>query len=155
VLISPEVLLQGCVRTLLEAVLPDVSSRFARGQLYAVADVLRNLEARVEEKGALFAAEAASARGALGRARDALGADPLAGEIARDLAESEVLAPREAAERLRAGLVAALETLHARPDGESDPARVARSALGAHVAAQALRDVSLLKPSLLREISKG
>ena len=35
-----EALIDGAVRTLTEAVLPDVTSRFARGQLFAVVDVL-------------------------------------------------------------------------------------------------------------------
>src|SRR5881275_3118225 len=109
-----EALIDGAVRTLTEAVLPDVTSRFARGQLFAVVDVLRNLRDRLEVKAALHEAEAASAAAALERAAAALG--------------------REAAAARIAG---------------------ARAAVTEHLAAQTMRDLALLKPSLLGEISKG
>ena len=64
-LIPPEELLDGAVATLLESVLPALGTRFARGQLYAVVDVLRNLRDRVEPRCAALAAEAASAEAAL------------------------------------------------------------------------------------------
>ena len=156
--IAPDALLQGCVRTLLEAVLPGVESRFARGQLYAVVDVLRNLEGRLEERAALLATESDSAAGALARAAEALrtGASREAAALAERidaLAAGAPLAPPAArAAALRDAAGAALAALHALPD---EVAAGARAALGAHVAAQAVRDVLLLKPSLLAEISKG
>jgi len=54
--IPVETLIDGLARTLTDAVLPDVTSRFARGQLFAVVDVLRNLRDRLEVKAALRAA---------------------------------------------------------------------------------------------------
>jgi hypothetical protein len=48
-----ETLLDGVMQTLREAVLPAVQERFARGQLFAVLDVLQNLRDRVEPKVAL------------------------------------------------------------------------------------------------------
>ena len=67
-----ETLLDGVMRTLRDAVLPAVQDRFARGQLFAVLDVLQNLRDRVESKAALDEAEASSADDALGRVVDAL-----------------------------------------------------------------------------------
>jgi len=156
--IPPEQLVDGCVETLQHHVLPAVGSRFARGQLYAVADVLRNLRDRIEEKGALAEGEAVSARGALAAAAGALrgAADAAARALG---AEIEAGIPAEDAgpaaarlEALRAAVSAALERL----DGAAgDGAAGARAALGGHLAAQAVREVMLLKPSLLAEISKG
>lgn len=157
-LIAPDSLLDGCVRTLLEAVLPDVGSRFARGQVYAVVDVLRNLQGRLEEKADVLEAEASSAAGALERAVAALrttrsgDASRLADRVAARAAEGQAGPPAARAAALRAAVGEALAALHALPD---DDAAAARAALGAHVAAQAVRDVMLLKPSLLAEISKG
>ena len=112
-MIALETLVDGVVRTLTESVLPDVGSRFARGQLYAAIDVLRNLRDRIEPKAALLAAEAESAA---------------------------------------AALVATVPLLDTVP---ADAGEAARAALGAHLAAQAMRDLAVLKPSLLAEISKG
>src|SRR5262249_1526343 len=60
-----ETLLDGVMRTLREAVLPAVQGRFARGQLFAVLDVLQNLRDRVEPRADLDATEAQSAEVAL------------------------------------------------------------------------------------------
>jgi len=57
--IPVETLIDGLARTLTDAVLPEVTSRFARGQLFAVVDVLQNLRDRLEVKAALYEAEAA------------------------------------------------------------------------------------------------
>ena len=147
-MIPLETLLDGLVRTLTESVLPDVGSRFARGQLYAVVDVLRNLRDRVEPRAELLAAEAESAAAALERVAAILDADPLRGALAA--AASAPLDARVLA--LRAALVDVLARIDALPD---DRAREARAALNAHLAAQAMRDLMVVKPSLLSEISKG
>ena len=150
-LVPVDVLIDGVVRTLIESVLPDVGSRFARGQLYAAVDVLRNLRDRVEARVALDEAEASSAAAALEHAIASLppeSAGPLA--TAYDAAPSAPAAERAAA--LRAALVIALEAIDGLP---ADVAAPARAAVLEHLAAQALRDVMVLKPSLLTEISKG
>src|SRR5207244_2187595 len=77
-LVPIEVLIDGVVRTLIESVLPDVGGRFARGQLYAAVDVLRNLRDRVDAKVALDEAEASSAAVALERAIASLPPDAAA-----------------------------------------------------------------------------
>jgi hypothetical protein len=142
-MIPLETLVDGLVRTLTEAVLPDVESRFARGQLYAVVDVLRNLRDRIEPRAELLEAEAASAADALERVAADLDDDALREALAA--AARVPLAARVAV--LRAAIVAALPRLDARP--------AARAAVHAHLAAQAMRDLAVLKPSLLTEISKG
>jgi len=155
VLIPPETLIDGCVRTLLEAVLPDVGSRFARGQLYAVADVLRNLRDRVETKQAPLADEARAAGDALERASVALAEAGQAGAalaLRASAEEAPAAPPLARTEALERAITAAFETLDALP---ADAAHGARRALAAHLAQQAMRGVASLKPSLLNEISKG
>src|SRR4029450_6856882 len=78
-------LLDGVMRTLREAVLPAVEGRFARGQLFAILDVLQNLRDRVEPKASVDDAEATSASAALKRVVALLGSEvaaPLAGALA-------------------------------------------------------------------------
>ena len=149
--LTVDTLLDGVMRTLREAVLPAVGERFARGQLFAVLDVLQNLRDRVEPKAELADVEAASATAALERAARALPA-PDGPELARALAEAPAGPPAVRAAALRALLVRAYETLDGLPD---ERGATARSALGEHLAAQTMRDVAVLKPSLLEEISKG
>ena len=147
-----ETLIDGVVETLTQSVLPDVSTRFARGQLFAVVDVLRNLRDRVEVRADLFAEEAASAGEALARAAAALGDTPAAAQLTAATGAAPAGPPAARAAALRAALVAAFDTLEALPAALAAPAR---AALAAHLAAQAMRDVALLNPSLLAEISKG
>ena len=147
-LVPIEMLIDGVVRTLVEAVLPDVSSRFARGQLYAAVDVLRNLRDRVDAKTALLEAEATSAAVALER----VVATTRAPRVAEALAAAPEAPLAERVVALRAALVTALEVIDALAP---DAAESARAAVAEHLAAQTLRDLMVLKPSLLMEISKG
>ena len=55
-------------------------------------------------------------------------------------------------EALRAALVEALELVDRAPEAAAESAR---AALGEHLAAQAVREVSVLKPSMLEQISRG
>ncbi len=146
-----EILLDGVLRTLREAVLPAVEGRFARGQLFAVLDVLQNLRDRVEPRAALDDAEAASAGAALARVVEALG-PAVAAPLAAALAEVPPDPPAARVAALRAVVVRCFALLDALPDAVAGPAR---AALAEHLAAQAMRDVAPLKPSLLEEISKG
>ena len=151
-LVPVELLIDGVVRTLTESVLPDVAGRFARGQLFAVVDVLQNLRDRLEVKAVLYEAEAASAAAALERAAAALGREAAAARIAGALAAAPAGPPAERAAALRAALVAALEAIDGLPEELAAPAR---AAIAEHLAAQTMRDLAVLKPSLLGEISKG
>jgi len=149
--LSVETLLDGVMRTLREAVLPALGERFARGQLFAVLDVLQNLRERVEPKAELAEVEAASATAALERAAQAL-PPPDGPELTRALTDAPAGPPVARAAALRAIMVRAYELLDALPD---ERGAAARSALAEHLAAQTMRDVAVLKPSLLEEISKG
>ena len=153
--IAPELLVDGCVQTLLSNVLPALESRFARGQLYAVLDVLQNLRDRVEEKRSFAEAEASSAESALQRAVEALrssGAHADSAAIAASLGSVANSPPEARRETLNQAFVEALVRVTALPDAEGASAH---AALGGHIAAQAIRDLATLKPSLLEEISRG
>jgi hypothetical protein len=152
-LTSVERLIDGAVQTLTEAVLPNLATPFARGQLYATVDVLRNLRDRVEPRADLATAESDSAAAALARAAAALTDVPALADRMTDTLRTVPAAPpaaRNAA--LRAALVDALTAIAALP---AEQARRARAPLAEHLGAQAMRDVAVLKPSMLSEISRG
>jgi hypothetical protein len=155
VLIPIETLIDGCMRTLREDVLPDVDSRFARGRLYAVMDILNNMRDRIEQKASLLAAESDSASTALEQIAAALreaGHEQEARGVEEALGAAPADPPAERSAALRAALVSAIDALYELP---SEMPEAARAALGAHLGPQAVRDVITLKPSLLTEISKG
>ncbi len=154
-LVPVERLLAGVVDTLKTNVLPEVASGFARGQLYAAIDVLQNLEDRVEEKAELHATEADSALAALARAAESLrgaGHAETAAAIEGAVEDTPAAPPQARSAGARAALGQALEAIAALPDAESE---VARAALGEHLGLQAMREVAVLKPSMLKEISQG
>ncbi|HEV7733991.1 MAG TPA: hypothetical protein VGR62_17605 [Candidatus Binatia bacterium] len=139
-------LIDGVMQTLREAVLPDVKTRFARGQVFAVLDVLNNLRDRIAPSPELMQAEIDSATMALTQVIAALHL-PAAQPVHAALAAAPVLPLADRVAALRAALVVALDATAAHPD--------ARAPVLAHLSAQAMRDVMVLKPSLLQEISKG
>jgi hypothetical protein len=152
--IPVERLIDGVVETLTDAVLPDLATPFARGQLYAAVDVLKNLRDRVEPRADLAAAEADSALAALERCPAALpsASRALAERLTATFGTASTMPPAARATELRALLVETLTALAALPD---DEARGARAPLLEHVGAQAMREVAVLKPSMLSEISRG
>ena len=156
-----ERLLDGVVQTLTEAVLPDVVTPFARGQLYAAVDVLRNLRDRVEPRADLADAESDSAVSALQRTLAALSDAPIHALVAAPAIGSRIRAALAAAPTapplarnaaLRAALVDALTAIATLPE---ETARPARAPIAEHLGAQAMRGVAVLKPSMLGEISRG
>jgi hypothetical protein len=154
-LIPIEKLFDGVIETLRESVLPDVGSRYARGQLFAAVDVLQNMRDRVEEKAVIAQAEVASIETVLGQLASKLeeaGEAALAGRVTR-LAQQDGEAPaRERVNALREGFVSLFGEI---ADLPPELAAGAQAILGQHLAGQVVREVLVLKPSLLREISEG
>lgn len=149
-----EDLLDGAMRTLRTEILPAIDSRRARGQLHCVLDLLDNLRDRVAYKPSLFEDEARSAAEALeavGARLSELGAREAANELATLAAAAPPTPPRERAEALRVAVARAV-VLVART-APTDPA--SRAPLDRHLLDQTIRDVMLLKPPPLDEISKG
>jgi len=153
--IPVETLLNGVARALIEQVLPHVSSRSARGQLYAAVDVLRNAARRLEWAAAPLVVEAESAEAALrsaaARLREA-GEAARAGRIEARLEEWPAGPVAARAEAAREALAHAFAELESVPPALGD---AIRPILGGHLAAQAVRALALLQPSLLEEISRG
>jgi hypothetical protein len=149
--VTVERLLDGVVDTLHRQVLPDVTTPFARGQLYAAIDVLRNLRDRIEPRADLLGAESDAAVEALENAATA--APPLAARIAEALRAVPAAPASARAAILRRTLVETLTALAALPDPEA--AAAARAHILGHLGSQAMRDVAVLKPSMLSEISRG
>jgi hypothetical protein len=153
--VSPQILIDGVARTLHEQVLPHVESRTARGQLWAVIDVLRNLGGRVESAIAPLEEEARSAANVLAtlaaRLRDA-GHAALATAIDARVAAAPATPASAHCDALRAALATAFAELDALPAATAD---ALRPILGGHLAAQAVRALANLQPSLLEEISRG
>jgi hypothetical protein len=152
---SVERLIDGVVQTLTDAVLPDLATPFARGQLYAAVDVLKNLRDRVEPRADLANAESDSAIAALERSAAALTSHPaLAARIAESIRSAPAGPPGERVAALRAALVDALTAIAGLPESDAE-ARPARAPIAEHLGAQSMRDVAVLKPSMLSEISRG
>jgi hypothetical protein len=149
-LVTPDSLIDGVLRTLEEEVLPDLSTAYARGQLYCVVDVLANLRDRIEPRAALATADADAAADALDAAANALG--PAAAGLRASLEAAPDAPPAARAEALHGAVNEALEALAALPDAEAAPAH---EALRGYLVGQAVRDVLPLKPSRLGQIAKG
>ena len=155
--ITLERLIDGCIHTLRDDVMPEVGTRIARGQVWAVIDILQNMRNRIEEKAELSAAESASAEEALeqlGATLREAGAENDAAALERACADAPTEPPGERARALRAALVQAVDALYALPSRDALP-EAARAALVAHLGPQAVRDVLPLTRSKLHEISKG
>jgi hypothetical protein len=152
-LVPVETLIDGVVRTLTERVLPDVTTRFARGQLYTVIDVLRNLRDRIEPRAALLDEEADATAATLARVLHLLaGSGPSTDQLKAEIAVVPASPAAARAAAFRAAVVTALETMEGMPPVATV---AARAAIAEHLAGQTMRDLAVLKPSLVGEISKG
>jgi hypothetical protein len=145
-MIEPERILEGLARTLEQAVLPAIGGGFARGQLFAVLEVLGALQGQVVWGGMLLENEAASLDGLIEEAK-AITKGPL-GERLRAYAS---LAGAPLADRLGEGraLVCALIE-----EGHADEGSL-RASVDSFLANDAIFKAMALRPGRLAEISQG
>lgn len=145
-MIEPDRLLAGIAETLEQAVLPELGSGFARGQLYAVLEVLGGLQGQLQWGGMLLENEAAALADLLAGLS---GSVP--GELGERVRAYPALAAAPLAERLHEGraLVCALVDAGLADEGE------ARAALDAFLANDTIFKAMALRPSRLAEISAG
>jgi hypothetical protein len=145
-MIETDRILEGLSRTLEESVLPALGSGFARGQLYAVLEVLGALQGQVTWGGMLLENEAASLASLLGEASKSVG-----GTLGERLLAYAVGASAPLAERLREGraLVCALIE-----DGYADDGELA-AAIDSFLANDTIFKAMALRPGRLAEISQG
>ena len=153
-LIPIERLIDGCLQTLREAVLPEVASRAVRGRSTRCSTCCTTCAIASRRSARPPTTEAESAADARSRARGGAARRPRDPEGAADLERALAAAPTAPPAARAAALRAALAERD-RGAAARGLSRREREALRAHLAAQALRDVALLKPSLLSEISKG
>lgn len=147
-----ERLVDGMVNTLMQHVLPEVEGRFARGQLFAVMEVLANLRDRVEPKQSLFTAECTSAVQALEETATVLegSAVDIAQTIRERIQAAPTDSPRVRTAALRQALVDALTKVEGLPRAQE-----ARAPLLRHLAAQNQRELDVLSESLVYKVLKG
>lgn len=143
---QPDRIFDGLARTLEEAVLPSVSSGFARGQLFAVLEVLGGLQGQMQWGGMLLENEAANLATLLEEAAAQMEGD-LAGRL-----RAFVDAPAASlADRLESGRALVCELIEG---GHADDGALAAS-VNSFLANDAIFKAMALRPSRLGEISQG
>lgn len=148
-MIDPDRLLAGIAETLEQAVLPELDSGFARGQLYAVLEVLGGLQGQLAWGGMLLENEAAALAELLSGLSDL--PDRVPGDLGERVRAYAGLAAAPLADRLREGraLVCALIDAGVADDGD------AKAAVEAFLANDTIFKAMALRPSRLAEISQG
>ncbi len=145
-MIEPDRILEGLSRTLEESVLPALGSGFARGQLFAVLEVLGGLQGQLGWGGMLLENEAASLAGLIEEASKSV-----EGALGERLRGYSALASVPLADRLREGraLVCALIE-----EGHADDGEIA-GAIDSFLANDTIFKAMALRPTRLAEISQG
>lgn len=139
-------ILDGVARTLENSVLPALDGGFARGQLFAVLEVLGNLQGQVQWGGMLLENEAGALSTLIAQAAAATD-----GELTPRLRAYAATAHAPLGERLCEGrtLVCALIEAGLADDGDL------AAAVEAHLANDTIFKAMALRPSRLAEISQG
>jgi len=145
-MIEPDRILDGLARTLEETVLPALDSGFARGQLFAVLEVLGSLQGQVRWGGMLLENEAGSLSTLIEQA-----AASTVGALGERLRRYADLPDAPLADRLQEGraLVCALIE-----EGHADDGAMA-AAVHEYLANDTIFKAMALRPGRLKEISQG
>jgi len=150
-MIEADRILEGLARTLEETVLPALDGGYARGQLYAVLEVIGGLQGQVQWGGMLLENEASTLIALAAEAASTL-EGPLK-EHAVAVAANSAASP---ADRLREGRALVCALIDA---GHADDAPAGGGALAASINGYLANDTILkamaLRPSRLGEISQG
>jgi hypothetical protein len=148
-MIEPDRLLEGMLRTLETSVLPALDSGFARGQLFAVLEVLGSMQGQVTWGGAMLENERDALDALVAEAASAVGANDadLAGRL-RSHADRRFVSLDE---RLREGRRLVCELIER---GHADAGPIADSVRG-YLCNDAISKAMALRPGRLAEISHG
>jgi hypothetical protein len=153
--LSIEQLMDGALATLRDEVLPNLESARARGRLYCVLDLLGNLRDRIGFRESMFLDETRSATEAIESFRVALIDRGLVSEArgveAAVTATATAVSPQERTEAMRAIVTRCIRIAADAAVGD----RALFAPLEKHLCDQAIRDVILLKPTQLNELSRG
>jgi len=139
-------ILDGVARTLENSVLPALDGGFARGQLFAVLEVLGSLQGQVQWGGMLLENEAGALSTLIAQAAAAT-----EGELAQRLRDYAATAHAPLGERLGEGRALVCALIEA---GLADDGALA-VAVDAHLANDTIFKAMALRPSRLAEISQG
>lgn len=145
-MIEPDRILDGIARTLEEAVLPALGSGFARGQLFAVLEIIGGLQGQLEWGGMLLDNEATGLASLIEEA-----AGVVDGEFGNRLRGYAGLATASLGERLREGRALVCALIDA---GHADQGTLAAS-INSYLANDTIFKAMALRPSRLAEISQG
>lgn len=145
-MIEADRILEGLARTLEDTVLPAVGGGFARGQLFAVLEVLGGLQGQVQWGGMLLENEASTLAGLAAEAESLL-----EGPLKERASSFASLAAAPLADRLREGRELVCAMIDA---GLADDGALA-SSINAYLANDTIFKAMALRPSRLAEISQG
>ena len=144
-MIDADRILEGLAKTLEDAVLPSLESGFARGQLFAVLEVLGSLGGQVHLGGPLLENEAAMLAALLGEAAGAVEGE--LGVRCRAYGDHD----SSLGERLREGRAIVCSLI----DGGHADDGVLAEAVNGYLASDAILKAMALRPGRLAEISQG
>ena len=145
-MIETDRILEGLARTLEEAVLPALDSGFARGQLFAVLEVLGSLQGQVQWGGMLLENEASSLSTLIEEA-----AAVTSGELGDRLRRYTQASGATLAVKLHDGRALVCALIEA---GHADNGELA-AAIDGYLANDTIFKAMALRPGRLAEISQG
>lgn len=146
-MLEPDRILEGATRVLESAVLPELQSGFARGQLQAVLEVLEGLQGQLQWGGMLLTNEAAMLDGVIAQAVESVGGD--LGTQLRGYVQTASEPLMDRVLRARELVCLLIEAGHI--DGEPPLAEAIKSYLANNTIFHAMA----LRPGRLAEISQG
>lgn len=148
-MIEADRILEGLARTLEETVLPALDGGYARGQLYAVLEVIGGLQGQVQWGGMLLENEASTLAALAAEA-----ASTLEGPRKERAATVAAMAAAPLADRLREGRALVCELIDAGL-ADADHADVLSASINGYLANDTIFKAMALRPSRLAEISQG
>ncbi len=145
-MIATDRILEGVAKTLEEIVLPALPPGYARGQLYAVLEVVGSLQGQLLLGGPMLESEAAMIDTLLAEA-----AQSVAGDLGERCGAYATRASSTLAERLRDGRSLVCELI---AGGHGDGGALG-SAIDSYLANDSILKAMALRPGRLAEISQG
>lgn len=145
-MVEPDRILDGIARTLEDVVLPALGSGFARGQLYAVLEVVGSLQGQVQWGGMLLENEATMLTSLIDETAAVAG-----GELGESLRGYATLSGAPLSDRLREGRTLVCKLIES---GFADSGAAA-DAVRTYLANDTIFKAMALRPGRLAEISQG
>lgn len=165
--LSVDRLLEGMIHTLEQVVLPDVSSSYVRGQVFAVIDILNNLTGRLEVRSDLLEKDIQEVKEVLENVKRSLSAaeqlkqnesirtllSSIDEALNKESADVPLVEQRKALNALLDDIMVALDGCKEHMD--EDKRLEAVESIRTHLRNWIFRELLALKPSMIRKMSKG